>query len=165
MYFAFRARSSTSSFRHSCIPVSSAGKIINIFRFLVHGSYKICVALSRLDPQNSLRNHQNIFGNPTRITTDNSTDFTVKEFLYLLRMKSIEHVLIPRNDGQVQRLNRTIISILTELSTEDPEKWFKHLSRVQKLLNSTAQEKRKSKSFRNITGSANEEQRRPWRTC
>ncbi|GFY44190.1 transposon Ty3-G Gag-Pol polyprotein [Trichonephila inaurata madagascariensis] len=40
--------------------------------------------------------------------------------------------------GQVERINRTIISVLSKMSEDDPTKWFKHVPSLQ-VLNSTFQ--------------------------
>ncbi|XP_017484587.1 PREDICTED: uncharacterized protein LOC108373235, partial [Rhagoletis zephyria] len=44
---------------------------------------------------------------------------------------------LPRVNGQVERLNAVIISVLSKLSIDDPSKWYKHVSKVQQAINST----------------------------
>lgn len=44
---------------------------------------------------------------------------------------------VPRANGQVERINRSIISILTKLSLQNPAEWFKHVNRVQQAINSS----------------------------
>ncbi|KAG7197680.1 hypothetical protein KM043_014442 [Ampulex compressa] len=44
---------------------------------------------------------------------------------------------LPRANGQVERLNRAIIAVLSKLSTEDLTKWYKHVNEVRRILNST----------------------------
>ncbi|GFY40310.1 transposon Tf2-6 polyprotein [Trichonephila inaurata madagascariensis] len=46
---------------------------------------------------------------------------------------------LPRANGQVERINRTIISVLSKISEDDPTKWFKHVPSLQEGLNSTFQ--------------------------
>ncbi|GFX51498.1 retrovirus-related Pol polyprotein from transposon 297 [Trichonephila clavipes] len=46
---------------------------------------------------------------------------------------------LPRANGQVERINRTIIPVLSKMSEDDPTKWFKHVPSLQKVLNSTFQ--------------------------
>lgn len=46
---------------------------------------------------------------------------------------------MPRGNGQVERVHRTIISVLTKLCIEQPDLWYRHVSRVQRSLNSTFQ--------------------------
>ena len=44
---------------------------------------------------------------------------------------------MPRANGQVERLNRAIISILSKLLIEESAKWYKHVDKLQRILNST----------------------------
>ncbi|GFY17895.1 hypothetical protein TNCV_3383881 [Trichonephila clavipes] len=46
---------------------------------------------------------------------------------------------LPRANGQVERINRTIIPVLSKMSEDDPTKWFKHVPSLQEVLNSTFQ--------------------------
>jgi len=46
---------------------------------------------------------------------------------------------LPRANGQIERINRTIIPVLTKLSIDDYTKWYKHVPRVQQTLNATYQ--------------------------
>lgn len=90
-----------------------------------------------------LRIQQQTFGNTCRIITDKGTAFTSKEFNEYCEEEGIQHITIttgvPRGNGQVERINRIIIPILTKLSLDDPNKWWKYVDRVQKALNSTFQ--------------------------
>ena len=68
---------------------------------------------------------QKTFGNPTRIITDRGTAFTSTDFKKYCATERIEHILIttgvPRGNGQVERINRIIISVLTKLSIDAPD--------------------------------------------
>jgi len=81
-----------------------------------------------------------IFGNPRRIISDRGTAFSSQEFKDYCKQENVEHVLIttgvPRSNGQVERINRTIIPLLTKLSAPKPAEWFKHLDVAQKYVNS-----------------------------
>jgi transposase InsO family protein len=92
---------------------------------------------------NKLEIHQQTFGNPSRIITDRGTAFTSNDFNLYCETEGIQHVKIttgvPRGNGQVERVHRTIISVLTKLSIEKPTQWYKHVSKVQRALNSTYQ--------------------------
>jgi len=83
-----------------------------------------------------------IFGNSSRIT-DRGTSFTSDEFKNYCNQESIEHAKItadlPRANGQVEKINRTIIPVLAKISIDDSTKWYKHVSRLQQILNSTYQ--------------------------
>ncbi|KAG5860841.1 hypothetical protein JTB14_011170 [Gonioctena quinquepunctata] len=59
---------------------------------------------------------------------------------------------VPRGYGQVERVNRIIIPVLTKLSLEDPGRWFKYVERVQRALNSTIQRSIGTSPFEILTG-------------
>ncbi|XP_036149245.1 uncharacterized protein K02A2.6-like [Monomorium pharaonis] len=82
-----------------------------------------------------------IFGNPPRVITDRGTAFSSHAFREYCEAENIEHLMItagvPRANGQVERINRSIISIFTKLSLQNPTEWFKHLNGVQQAINSS----------------------------
>lgn len=90
-----------------------------------------------------LTSTQQIFGNPRRVVTDRGTAFTSSDFSNYCDVENIEHVAIntgvPRGNGQVERISRIIIPILTKLSLDNPDRWYKHVSQLQQCLNSTYQ--------------------------
>ena len=53
--------------------------------------------------------------------------------------EDIEHVLIttgvPRANGQVERVNRTIIPLLTKLADPKHDEWHRYLWRAQQYMN------------------------------
>ncbi|GFV91689.1 pro-Pol polyprotein [Trichonephila clavipes] len=55
--------------------------------------------------------------------------------------ENIQHLQIatgvPRGNGQVERIHRTLIPFLTKLSLDDSTKWYKYVDRLQRILNST----------------------------
>ncbi|GFY20843.1 hypothetical protein TNCV_1120771 [Trichonephila clavipes] len=83
------------------------------------------------------------FGNPRFLITDRGTTFTSDEFhTYCSEQKiTLHHIItgLPRANGQVERINRTIIPVLSKMSEDDPTKWFKHVPSLQEVLNSTFQ--------------------------
>ena len=90
-----------------------------------------------------LKIHQQHFGNPTRIITDRGTAYTSNDFQEYCKGENIQHIKIttgvPRGNGQVERVHRTIISVLTKMCIENPALWYRHVSRLQRSLNSTFQ--------------------------
>lgn len=44
---------------------------------------------------------------------------------------------VPRGNGQAERMNKTIIQVLTRLTIEDPLKWYRFVPKVQCVINST----------------------------
>lgn len=90
---------------------------------------------------NRLGKQATIFGNPQKIISDRGTAFTSHEFKEYCREEGIQHVLIttgvPRANGQVERVNRTLIPLLTKLASPKPNEWYKYLDLAQKYLNAT----------------------------
>lgn len=87
--------------------------------------------------------HQQTFGNPIRFITDRGTAFTSGAFQKYCEDEQIQHVPVttgvPRGNGQVEIMHRTIISVLTKMCIADPSLWYRHVAGVQKALNSTYQ--------------------------
>ncbi|GFX00569.1 transposon Tf2-6 polyprotein [Trichonephila clavipes] len=87
--------------------------------------------------------HRTTFGNPRFLITDRGTTFTSDEFhTYCSEQKiTLHHITtgLPRANGQVERINRTIIPVLSKMSEDDPTKWFKHVPSLQEVLNTTFQ--------------------------
>lgn len=81
------------------------------------------------------------FGYPERIISDKGSAFTSNDFQQFCVDKNIQHIQIttgvPRGNGQVERVNDVITSILSKLSINEPEKWFKYVDQVQRCINST----------------------------
>ena len=77
------------------------------------------------------------------IISDKGSAFTLEEFNSYCEREGIKHLTIttglPRANGQVERLNRTIIPVLTKLTIDDPSKWYRYVERLQLVLNSTFQ--------------------------
>ncbi|GFY26290.1 transposon Tf2-6 polyprotein [Trichonephila clavipes] len=90
-----------------------------------------------------IRHSKTTFGNPRFLITDRGTTFTSDEFhTYCSEQKiTLHHITtgLPRANGQVERINRTIIPVLSKMSEDDPTKWFKHVPSLQEVLNSTFQ--------------------------
>ncbi|GFS92627.1 transposon Tf2-8 polyprotein [Trichonephila clavipes] len=96
---------------------------------------------STKDALDKLILQQTIFGNPSKIITDKGSAFTSTKFQKFCQEESIEHIQIttgvPRGNGQIERMHETIIPVLTKLTIEEPETWFKHVHRLQRIMNST----------------------------
>lgn len=110
--------------------VDAFSKFVWLFGTRSTGSSEVLDKLSKL---------ANIFGNPKRIISDRGTAFTSNEFREYCRSENIQHVLVttgvPRANGQVERINRTLIPIITKLTAPKPEEWHKYLNRTQQYLN------------------------------
>jgi len=59
--------------------------------------------------------------------------------IIIYKEENIEHVLIttgiPRANGQAERVNRTLIPLLTKLADSKREEWYKYLGLAQQCLN------------------------------
>ena len=88
-----------------------------------------------------LKKQSTIFGNPRRIISDRGTAFTTHDFQEYCRGEGIVHVrfttAVPRGNGHVERVNRTLIPLLTKRAAPKPGEWFKYLDLAQKYLNAT----------------------------
>lgn len=103
-----------------------------------------------------LRLQQTTFGNPKRIISDKGAAFTSKEFQEYCKNEAIEHCVtttgMPRANGQVERINRCIIPVLTKAAIDEPNKWFKYVPYVQQALNSTFQRSIATTPFQLLIG-------------
>ncbi|GFV17934.1 retrovirus-related Pol polyprotein from transposon gypsy [Trichonephila clavipes] len=74
-----------------------------------------------------LKQQQKTFGNPIRIISDRGSAFTSKLFNDYCDEENIQHLQIatgvPRGNGEVERIHRTLIPVLTKLSLDDSTKW------------------------------------------
>lgn len=124
--------STSKNYNHILVIIDSFTKFVWLYPTKSTTTLEV---IKKLDMQ------KQIFGNPKQIITDRGTAFTSKEFSDYCETEAITHRTIttglPRANGQVERLNRTIISVLSKLAIEDPSKWFKHVGRLQRILNST----------------------------
>lgn len=103
-----------------------------------------------------LNNWKKIFGNPETIVSDKGAAFTSNSFKEYCREGGIEHVEnttgVPRGNGQIERVNRTIIPILSKLSSDNPSKWYKHVDDVQRAINSSIHRSTKVSPFEILFG-------------
>ncbi|GFU67678.1 retrovirus-related Pol polyprotein from transposon 17.6 [Trichonephila clavipes] len=106
-----------------------------------------------------LKQQQKTFGNPIRIISDRGSAFTSKLFNDYCDEENIQHLQIatgvPRGNGQVERIHRTLIPVLTKLSLDDSTKWYKYVDRLQRILNSTISRSTKWIPIRTISGIKN----------
>ncbi|GFX16283.1 retrovirus-related Pol polyprotein from transposon 17.6 [Trichonephila clavipes] len=85
-----------------------------------------------------------------------SSAFTSKLFNYYCDEENIQHLQIAtgvlRGNGQVERIHRTLIPVLTKLSLDDSTKWYKYVDRLQRVLNSTISRSTKWTPFELLVG-------------
>lgn len=103
-----------------------------------------------------LMNWEKVFGNPKVIVTDKGAAYTSNSFSNYCKERGIEHVEnttgVPRGNGQIERVNRTIIPILSKLSSDDPPKWYKYVDKVQQAINSSVHRSTKTSPFEILFG-------------
>ncbi|GFT21022.1 transposon Tf2-6 polyprotein [Trichonephila clavipes] len=82
--------------------------------------------------------------------------FTSKLFNDYCDEENIQHLQIAtgvsRGNGQVERIHRTLIPVLTKLSLDDSTKWYKYVDRLQRILNSTISRSTKWTPFELLVG-------------
>lgn len=80
------------------------------------------------------------YGSPKVLVTDQGSSFTSKMFKSFCSQNNIKHVLnavaTPRANGQVERLNRTILGALMTCTLEQ-DLWDDHIRQVQFAINNT----------------------------
>ncbi|GFT51102.1 retrovirus-related Pol polyprotein from transposon 17.6 [Trichonephila clavipes] len=112
--------------------------------------------LSEMGALEKLKQQQKTFGNPIRIISDRGSAFTSKLFNDYCDEENIQHLQIatgvPRGNGQVERIHRTLIPVLTKLSLDDSTKWYKYVDRLQRILNSTISRSTKWTPFELLVG-------------
>lgn len=124
--------STKKCYRHIFVVVDAFSKFIWLY---ATKSTDAAEVIDRLGKQSI------VFGNPYRIVSDRGTAFTSNLFKDYCIDEKIQHLLIttgiPRGNGQVERINRVLIPLLTKLSAPKPEEWFKYLDVAQKYINVT----------------------------
>ncbi|GFV00735.1 retrovirus-related Pol polyprotein from transposon 17.6 [Trichonephila clavipes] len=85
-----------------------------------------------------------------------SSAYTSKLFNDYCDEENIQHLQIatggPRGKGQVERIHRTLIPVLTKLSLDSSTKWYKYVDRLQRILNSTICRSKKWTPFELLVG-------------
>ncbi|GFX77895.1 transposon Tf2-6 polyprotein [Trichonephila clavipes] len=111
---------------------------------------------NRMKHVDALSRYLKTFGNPIRIISDRGSAFTSKLFNDYCDEENIQHLQIstgvPRRNGRVQRIHRTLIPVLTKLSLDDSTKWYKYVDRLQRILNSTISRSTKWTPFELLVG-------------
>ncbi|GFU31018.1 retrovirus-related Pol polyprotein from transposon 17.6 [Trichonephila clavipes] len=82
------------------------------------------------------------------------TEEIVKQEFFIPNLTNVvkKRQVFPRGNGQVERIHRTLIPVLTKLSLDDSTKWYKYVDRLQRILNSTISRSTKMDTIRTISG-------------
>jgi len=82
--------------------------------------------------------------------------FTSHLFKEYCDREKIQRLLIatgvPIGNGQVERMHKILIPMLSKLSLESAECWYKHVGKVQQIINNTAPRSTKVSPFKLLTG-------------
>ena len=134
-------------YNHILVVVDAFSKFVWLYPTKSTGTDEV---LDRLQKQAS------IFGNPERIISDRGTAFTSNAFKEYCKSQNILHLLIatgvPRGNGQVERINKIVISMLSKLCVENPTHWYKYVDRIQQCINNTSPRSTKVSPFKILTG-------------
>lgn len=134
-------------YNHILVVVDGFTKFVWLYPTKSTGSSEV---IDRLSKQAS------IFGNPELVITDRGTAFTSREFEEYCVTENVQHLLIatgvPRGNGQVERMHRILVPMLAKLCIENPQNWYRHVNKVQQIINSTATRSTKFSPFRLLTG-------------
>ena len=134
-------------YNHILVVVDAFSKFVWLYPTKSTGTDEV---LDRLQRQSSL------FGDPERIISDRGTAFASNNFKDYCEQHNIQHLLIatgvPRGNGQVERINKTVILMLARLCAGKPENWYKFTDRVQQCLNNTPPRSTKISPFKILTG-------------
>ncbi|GIY15407.1 retrovirus-related Pol polyprotein from transposon 17.6 [Caerostris extrusa] len=139
----------------------SPAKTLAVKRFPVPTNVKrvqsfLVKTVSTRDALDKPKLQQKTFGNPLRIISDRGSAFTSKAFNDYCTEEGIQHLQIatgvPRGNGQIERIHRTLIPVLTKLSLEDATKWYRYVDKLQRILNSTTNRSTKWTPFELLTG-------------
>jgi len=89
-----------------------------------------------------------------RIPSDRAAAFTSHLFKEYCDREKIQHLLIatgvPRGNGQVERMHKIVVPMLSKLSLESPGCWYKHVGKVQQ--SNTEPRSTKVSPFKLLTG-------------
>jgi hypothetical protein len=126
-------------------PVSKKGNnhILVMLEYVTR--YAIAVPLKSTTAQTIIRKFikhvVNEEGIPSKILTDQGANFmsnTMKELCTQLGIKQLRTTIYhPQTDGAVERVNGTIIDMITPFANKDPKQWDDHLDYVVAAYNRT----------------------------
>jgi len=119
--------------RHILVVVDAFTKFVKLYAVKTTASKYVI---------DSLKQYFQSYSRPLVIVTDKGTCFTSGEFQDFLRENKIKHIKVatgsPQANGQVERVNRTLIPMLGKLSDESMGRsWHRVLSEVEYAINNS----------------------------
>lgn len=128
-------------------PASRSNSVRSRYIFLIIDAFTKYVKLYAVRSTNAtevikcLRSYFEHYSRPLRIISDRGSCFTSREFEEFLNNQNIQHVKIatasPQANGQVERLNRTILPMIAKLADERNTSWCSTLKDVEFACNNT----------------------------
>jgi len=92
----------------------------------------------------------------SRIVTDRGTAYTSGLFNEYCNREGIQHLPIttgvPRGNGQVERIQKIVIPILSKMCKKYLLNWYRHVDRAQQITNNTPPRTTKYSPFQVLTG-------------
>ena len=84
-----------------------------------------------------------------RIICDRGVAFTSNLLKEYCENENIQHLLI---NGQVERINKIVISMLAKLCADIPQHWYMYIDQIQQCINNTAPRSTNIEPFKILTG-------------
>lgn len=104
----------------------------------------------------TLQLHEKIFGTPVRIISDRGKCFASQSMADYCTSRLIKHIMnavaCPRANGQVERVNRTVLQSLTACIGDRHHAWEDYIVQVQRGLNSTFNKSTKKSPYELVFG-------------
>lgn len=139
--------STAKSYKHIFAVIDAFTKFIWLYPVK---STEIAEAIQKLNLQ------RDIFGNPRRIIADKASVFRSTQFADYCEAENIERHLVttgtPRGNGQIERMNSIIKTIITKLAINHPSKWYQEVAKVQLRMNSSVSRATKHSPFKLMFG-------------
>lgn len=119
--------------KHILVVIDAFTKFARLYPVLTKSTKEVKAALIK---------YFDYYSRPVRCITDRGSCFTSKEFAEFLKDKNIDHVKVavhsPQANGQVERVNRTLVGIVAKLSEAvGHADWVKQLGKIEFAFNNT----------------------------
>lgn len=119
-------------FKHILVIVDAFSKFVTLYPVRSVKSKDVCT---------NFNEYFSYYSKPLRIISDRGTCFTSEMFKDFCKSNVIQHVLIaagsPQANGQVERYNRTVKTMLSKLLHEKGQNWDECLDKIQFSINNT----------------------------
>lgn len=119
--------------KHILVIIDSFTKYVKLYPVLTTSTREVNASLNK---------YFEYYSRPVRCITDRGSCFTSKDFSEVMESKNIKHVKVavhsPQANGQVERVNRTLVGMLAKFCTSiQHADWVKHIAKIEFALNNT----------------------------